>query len=78
MLVSLLQVGEIMFFDLKFKRVVHTVYVTGCVDELLLASLPDSTSFLLVYIYTTLVNVSNSRPDSTSCLYWCMYVCHTL
>ena len=43
-----LQVGEITFFNLKTKEVVYYVYVSGCIDVILLASLTDSATYLLV------------------------------
>ena len=45
---SKLQVGEITFFDLATKQDVATVYVSGCIDTLLLAHHTDSATHLLV------------------------------
>ena len=53
-----LQVGEIAFFDLKAKEVVSYVYVSGCIDVILLASLTDSATYLLVkYIHVHHVHI---------------------
>ena len=45
---SMLQVGEITFFDLKTKTVALSVLVSGCIDAVYLACLTDSTTYLLV------------------------------
>jgi hypothetical protein len=44
------EVGEITFFNLKTKEVVYYVYVSGCIDVILLASLTDSATYLLISI----------------------------
>ncbi|CAI8053290.1 Ultraviolet-B receptor UVR8 [Geodia barretti] len=45
---SMLQVGEITFFDLKTKTVALSVLVSGCIDAVYLACLTDSTTYLLM------------------------------
>ena len=67
-----LQVGEIAFFDLKAKEVVSYVYVSGCIDVILLASLTDSATYLLVklevytYMYTMYICMCKVVQLSTS------------
>ena len=42
------EVGEVTFFDLKDKKEITTIYVSGCTEHLLLAHLPDRSTHLLV------------------------------
>jgi len=43
-----LQVGEVTFFDLLERQDVATVYVTGCINSLLIAHHTDTATHLLV------------------------------